>query len=473
MSFKQLLLILRARRRIAVGILAAVVVIAMAVCLLLPKQYTASAWVVVDVKSDPVASAAYPVVLDPAYMGTQVDIAASERVAQRAVKILKLDEVPEFQQRWQQTTGGSGNLTVWLAGTLLKKLSVKPSPESNVIEMSVKWPDAKAAATLANAFAQAYIDTNIALKVEPAVQYATWFDERSSALRADVEAKQKLLSDFENQTGIVATDERLDVENARLAELSTQLVTIQAQRQDSQSRQRQVEGDKDSIPEVLQSPLIASLKADLSQLEAKQKEIVTRLGTNHPEFKSTEAKVNSLRERLAQESARIVASLTDTTNVNERRESDISAALAAQKRRVLELKHQRDQASVLQNDVLTAQRNLDAVTQRLAQSNLEGQTQQANIVLLTPATQPMVPSSPKILATLLLSVLVGGSLAIASALFLELSNPRIRTDEELVQLLGVPLLSNIGSISYPPLGHHVSAPTLAHMGTSASSPRID
>jgi uncharacterized protein involved in exopolysaccharide biosynthesis len=208
-------------------------------------------------------------------------------------------------------------------------------------------------------------------------------------------------------------------------------------------------------------------------MEATQKDIAIRLGPNHPQYKSVKAEVDSIGARLAQERARIVASLAATTNVNERRERDISAALETQKQRVLDLKHNRDQASVLQNDVLTAQRNLDAVTQRLAQSSLEGQTQQANIVLLTPATEPLLPSSPKYLATLMLSVLGGALLAIISALFLELSKPRLRSDQEIIQLLGVPLLSAIGSISYPQLGDQFTAPALARLGPLPNSSRIE
>ena len=83
--------------------------------------------------------------------------------------------------------------------------------------------------------ADAYIDTNIDLKVDSAKQYATWFNEQSRTLRADLEAKEKRLSDFQNAAGIVATDDKLDVENARLQELSTQLVAVQSQRQQSQS----------------------------------------------------------------------------------------------------------------------------------------------------------------------------------------------------------------------------------------------
>jgi succinoglycan biosynthesis transport protein ExoP len=398
-------------------------------------------------KPDPVAGIVFPELLSSGYIATQVDIISSERVALRVVKALKLDQSPDVQQEWRDSTGGRGDVSSWLAERLQKRLLVTPSRESNVISIGFKWPDPKAAAALANAVAQAYIDTSIELQVDPQRQYASWFDERSRALRADLEAKRKRLSDFQSQTGIIATDEKLDIENARLNELSSELVTIQAQRQDSQSRERQVKGDNESMPEVLQSSLISGLKASLSQSEAKLQDIATNLGKNHPDYKTTEAEISSLRDRIAQETAKIVASLGSTTQVNVRRESDIAAALAAQKKRVLELKHQHDQASDLQDDVLTAQKNLDAVRQRLAQSTLESQTQQTTVVVLTAATEPLKNSSPKVLLIMVLGFFIGAILGLATALFLEVLNPRIRTDQELLQLLGVPLLGKIASTS--------------------------
>jgi len=443
MGVRQLVLILRAHRWLGLAVLGGVVALSLGISALIPKQYSATATVVVDAKNDPLSTSVYSDQDFSGYLGTQVDIAASERVAKRVVAALKLDEVPEFKQRWRKSTDGHGDFEAWLAQILLKKLSVKPSPQSNVIDITIKWPDAKAAATLANTFAQAYIDINVALRVELAKQYAVWFEERSRALRADLKAKQKALSDFENQSGIVVTDERLDIENARLNELSTQLVTIQGERQNSQSRQRQTGGNDDAIPEVLQNPLIVSLKADLSKAEAKQKDLEARLGRSHPDYLSAEAEVNSISAHVARESKQIISSLGDTTRVNERREHDISAALEAQKKRVLELKHQRDEANVLQSDVATAQRNLDAVTQRLAQSNLEGATQQTNIALLTTATEPPTYSTPNYPLVMLLSVALGSFLAIASTLALELSDQRVHTDDEALALIGVPIIGQI------------------------------
>jgi chain length determinant protein EpsF len=442
MTFQQFYLILRARWIFALCVFGAVIISAAVVTLMLPKLYTATTSVVVDVKADPIAMA-YPTQQLASDIATQVDIIGSDRVAQRVVKLLKLDEAPDIQQQWQRMTGSRGDVSAWIADGLLKKLVVTPSKESNVIRISVNWPDPKDAAALANAFAQAYIDTNIELKVDPAKQYATWFNERSRALRVDLEAKQRRLSDFQSASGIVATDERLDVENARLAELSTQLVTIQAQRQDSQSRQMQASGDTGSLPEVLQSPVIQNLKAELARAEAKRQDIGANLGKNHPDYKDAEAAIAGLSVRIEQESAQIAASLGGTTQVNVRRENDIKAALEAQKRRMLELRHQHDEAADMQNDVTTAQRNLDAVTQRLAQSTLESQMQQTNIALLTSASEPLEPSSPRFQINLLLGLFLGTVLGVGAALLREMLDRRVRQGDELVELLGVPLIGRI------------------------------
>ncbi len=453
MNNRQIYSVLSARRRLIFGIFGSVFAFVLAVTLILPKLYTAVASVVIDAKIDPVAGGAFTEQILASYVATQADVISSQRVALRVSKVLKLDQLPALQKKWQSKTNGEGDINSWIASYLVEKMvRVQAAHESlthpgNVINIAVRWTDPKMAATLANAYAQAAIDTNIELKIEPAKQYARWFDERSRALRSTVEAKQKVLSDFQNTTGIIATDQKLDVENARLTELSTELVAIQSLRQESQSRQRQVSGDNESLPEVLRSPLIVTLKDSLSDAESKQSDIAARLGKNHPDYQAAQAEVETLRSRIAKETAKIAASLSSASQVDVRRENDIRLALEAQKKRVLELKHQHDQADVLQNDVTTAQRDLDAVTQRFAESSLESQIQQTNVVLLSAATPPIDPSSPKFLINLFIGLFLGAVAGIGTALLLEMRNPLIRDDEEILKLLDVPLLGKIGSMT--------------------------
>ena len=436
----QLLLMVRARWLLAVAVFIIVVAAAATGTYLLPRQYTASASVVVDSRGDPLAGLAYPAQNTPVYLATQVDIASSSRVAERVVRTLRLHESPQTQQQWRAATGGRGDLVEWLGRSLRGRLAVVPSRDSSVVNIAVTWTDARTAALFANAFAQAYIETTLELKVEPAKQYANWFDARSRELRADLEVKQKQLADYERKNGILVSNESLDIETARLGELSSQLVQIQTQRQQSQSRQRQAGGGNESLPEVLQSSTIAGIKAELARAEARQQDFRSRLGVNHPDYQTTAAEVASLRTRIAQETANIAASLGKQSQANLQSESDVQAALEAQKKRVLALRDQRDAASVLQNDVVTAQRNLEAVSQRLAMSNLESQNQLTNIVLLAAATEPMSPSSPRTSLNILLGAFLGGLLGIAAALAREQQDRRVRGTRELSAALKGPVL---------------------------------
>jgi len=446
MTLHQFLLILRARYRVALMIVLLAILAALAVSLVLPKKYTAQTAVLVDVRSpDPVAGAgSVPIqgLVAPSYMATQVDIIGGDRVAQRVVKMLKLDEDPRTKERWLEATEGRGTLEGWIADSLQKRLDVRPARESNVINITYKGSEPDEAAKVANAFAQAYLDTNLALKTEPARIYAEWFDEQTKASRAKLEEAQARLSEYQQKAGIVSSDERVDYETTKLAELSSQLTTVQGDTTDSQSK-RGSRGD--TIAEVMQSPLINGLKADVARQEAKVQEIGVRLGENHPERQRAESELAALKSRLASETARINASIETTYRVGKDRERELQGAVAAQKARVLALNKQRDELNVYRRDVESAQRAFETVSQSASQTRLQSLTNQTNVVRLNAATAPVNPSSPRLLVNLLIAAFGGTLLGVACALLLELANRRVRSAEDLVQMLELPVLASISS----------------------------
>ena len=155
MTLQQFLLILRARARVALYTLLATVLTTLVVSLVLPKQYTASTGVVIDVKSpDPIMGMVLPGMISPGYMATQVDIINSDRVSQRVVKLLRMDENPTIQEQWKDATDGKGDIVTWLANLLQKKLDVKPSRESNVININYTGADPAFAAALLRAISR-------------------------------------------------------------------------------------------------------------------------------------------------------------------------------------------------------------------------------------------------------------------------------------------------------------------------------
>lgn len=441
MTFGQFLSILRARWWVAALIVAVAVGATLVISLLLPKQYRASGSVVIDFKPDPLSTVMFGGMASPAFMATQVDIIQSDRVAQRVVRNLKLAENPQIRSQWQDETGGQGSIESWLGSLFQRNMDVQPSRESSVISIAYRAPDPRFAAALANAFVQAYIDTSLELRVDPARAYSGFFDTRSKEARSALESAQTRLSTFQKDRGIVASDERLDIENARLNELSSQLTALQAVAAESSSRQNQAQGAQgDRITEVLNNPLILGVKSDISRGEARLKELSTRYGDAHPLVQETKANLAELRSRLDTETRKVTGSVGLINNVNRARENDVRASLDAQRQKVLKLKAVRDEGSVIMRDVENAQRAYDAIQQRFTQTSLESQTTQSNINVLSQAIAPLEPASPKVLLNTVLAAFVGTLLALATALALELRDRRVRSVDDITAAIELPVI---------------------------------
>ena len=450
MSFAQFLLVLRARWRAALVTFVAVVAVGVALAFLLPKKYAATSSIVVDFKgTDPVLGIMMPAQLVPGYLATQVEIARSHKVAVQAVKRLNLADNPTARDLWRADTQGQGNIEDWLAERLLRDLDADPAKEGALIEITYHGRDPVFAAQVANAFAEAYQAVNLQLRVEPARATATWFDDQISGLKKDLERKQAALSEYQRAKGIHSSDERLDVENAKLNELMAAYTTTQSQSIDLQSRMRQLMeflgrgADPASLPDVLANVLVQQLKAALAQSEAKLQQISSQLGANHPDVMRLKADIATQRDRLSAEVANVAKSIGNSANIAQKREAELRQAVAVQKERLLNLNVGRDQLSVLVREVDAAQRAYETAYARFNQTNLEGQATQTNLAVLNRAVAPLRPSSPKSLLIVIAAIGLGAFLAVAMALVREAVDRRVRSDEELATFFEFPLLATL------------------------------
>ncbi|MCX2865277.1 chain length determinant protein EpsF [Paucibacter sp. PLA-PC-4] len=444
MTFAQFLSILRARKWAALLVFSLVVATTVVVSLMLPKQYLGTASVVIDIKPDPVSATLFPGMATPGFIATQADILMSERVTLRVIRDLKLMDNAPIREQWQTEAEGAGTFEQYLIELLQKYLEVKPSLQSNVISIEYKSPSPQFAAGLANAFAQAYIATTLELRGDPARQFNSFFQAQTKDARDSLERAQQRLSAFQQDKGIIVTNERLDIESARLAELSSQLTQSQSISAESSSRQAQARGDQsDRLQEVLNNPLISGLKADLTRYEAKLQELSQRLGDKHPQVLEARANIAELRSKIDVETRRVTSGVSVSNTINKSREGQLSAALNAQRTKMLEMKAVLDEGQVLQREVQNAQSVYDNLVARLNQSALEAQNTQSYASVLTVAQPPAEHSSPKTLLNTLLAIFLGAMLAVGVALLMEMTDRRVRNPEDAVAALGLPVLGSL------------------------------
>ncbi len=442
MSFNQLIVILKARWLVLLSILALTVITTALVTLALPKRYTASATVLVDIKSpDPVVGAVLPGIMSPTYMATQVDLLSSERVGRKVVSQLGLVEDPVWRANWLKATKGQGDAAAWMADTVMASIKVTPSRESNVIRVDYVNNDPIKAAEFANAFVDAFISVTSDLRVEPAKQFGSSFSELSTQLRKRLESAQSRLSDFQRKSGLMATDERMDVETARLNDLSTLVMQLQSMTSDMDIRMASARSKgADLTTDALSSPLIGSLKADLIKEESRMDQLQQRLGDAHPSVQEQRAAVSAARNKLQNEYSRVTNAMGANGSIGSLRLKDATASLEAQRNKLMTLKEQRNTAAVLIRDVENLQRAYDAVESRVSQATMEAKATQTNLAVIQSAAVPASPSFPKFTLNVAMAIVLGLLVGAGTVVSIEMIDRRVRSNEDISKDLQLPVL---------------------------------
>jgi len=445
-SVHQFLLALRARFGVFATLLTTTVIAATVASFLLPKTYRATVSLLVDAKNEQSLSNTLPLILPLeklSYLQTQMDIITSKRVARKVVQDLKLAENPSTRADFEKAAGGYGSIEDWLVESLLSKLKVETS-QSSIINATFSSGDPRFSARVADAFAKAFVDTMLELRVEPTRQAAMWYDEQLKTLRANLEDAQAKLTNYLQREGIVSVDERYDVDTTRLGALSEQVVKAQEQTFQWNAREQQAReflkrgGSLDRLPDVLDNPFIQRLKTDLHQGEAKLRELATQYGSNYPQYQRQLSENRSLREKLDAEMKKVAEGIASSARQSRQREADLTKAMSAQRTRLLELKDTRNEFTVLRRNVESAERAYDTAMQRHVVSEVESRASQTNVTVLNPAAVPGKPSLPKIPLNIALSVVVGTMLGIGMVVLMEMLDRRVRSRGDLN--LDVPLL---------------------------------
>ncbi|MEY4653459.1 MAG: hypothetical protein RI884_2040 [Pseudomonadota bacterium] len=426
MSLLQFLSILRARRVTAAMILLSTLALSLVWALVRPERYIADAPVLVDVQPEKVGGGFAPTLV-ASYMATQIDIARSHRVAQRALDLMQAAGFANTAQRreWLQEASA--------------RMQVRPARESNIIHVGWSAPTPAEAVQGANALARAFVEVALEIQTAPAKQGSSWYDTQVEASRLQLEVAQTRLSEFQQRAGIVGT-EQVDHEIARLRELSLQLAQVQAQTTDSQSRRGAA---SDTVAEVMQSPLVNALKADVARAQARVEESAATLGARHPQLLRLQAERDALQGRLAAETRRIASGIEASYRAGRTREQELNAALQGQRQQVLALNRQRGQLALLQQEVDAAQRAFETVSTHASKTRLESLATQTYLTQLAPAAEPLQPSGPSLAHSLAVAAVAGTLLAVLGALMLELAQRRVRSVDDIIQGVDLPVLASL------------------------------
>jgi uncharacterized protein involved in exopolysaccharide biosynthesis len=425
MSLQQYLRVIWARKWLVLLLFVATSIIGSAIVLSMPKVFVAEASLVVDGRPDPLSGP----MAQPIDMATQIEVLKSDKVAIRAVQILGMDKDPKAREQWLQSTEGKKvPLERYFASMLQRGMSAEPVRLSSVVTVGFTSVDSAFAATAANAFAQAAIDTSVEMKTGPAKESAALFETRLKELQGKYEEAQARLTKYQQEKGIIITDGQMSQEEERLNQLNAQLTTAQA------------EASGMGSGGAVDSAAVQSIRNQIAAEEAKLNGSAGIWGPNHPERLAAQSRISSLKQQERIEAGRAGAGEAGKAAIAARKVTLLRKDVEEQKKKVLSIRYERDQASVLLRDVSAAQSAYEQAGKVVIDQISLGSTQNSNLRWLTKAVEPYARSNKKMIVGLAASVAGGLLLGILAAIGLELRDRRVRGAEDMTFMYGVPVI---------------------------------
>jgi succinoglycan biosynthesis transport protein ExoP len=416
------------------------------------------------------------------YYQTQYRILQSRSLANRVIGLLQLDQHPEFQSAdsgtglWQRAEAGiRERLVQWIAmppprapetaeeapqaspltQNFLNRLSIEPIRSSRLVKISFDSHQPDLAARVANTLADAFIAQQLDQKVE-ATRYASQFlakqldDARNKLGDAEGRLNQFLKV---NDILFVTTEKSLQPQDLTTQQLTMLSDALLKARNERISKQSLVAGattrDIESLPAVLQSPLIGQLKRELGEMEAEHKKLAQVFKPDYPRMQQLTQKVVEARRLLRMEIERAVQALHAEYEAAARNERELEAALAQQRRLARGLSESMAQYNLLRREVDTNRDLYSALLARLRETQISAALFTSNISVVDRAEVPPVPSRPRRSQSLFVACVLGLMSGVGLAFLLEYLDTNIKDAREVESVLRVPILGMVPSWTGP------------------------
>jgi len=146
-------------------------------------------------------------------------------------------------------------------------LDITPVKNTRLVRIAFSTSDPALSAQLANAHAQAYIRQGLKFRALANADAEQFLEKKLVELKDRVEKSEAVLNSYRRDKGIISLNDKENVVVDRLADLNKRLTEAEADRITLQAQVQLIRQRAfDSLPAVINSPLIQKLKEQFSEL---------------------------------------------------------------------------------------------------------------------------------------------------------------------------------------------------------------
>ncbi|NLP10172.1 polysaccharide biosynthesis tyrosine autokinase [bacterium] len=433
--------------------------------------YEASTTIIYEAAKSPVGSNPFYEYRNKESLLNQIEEIKSRSVALEVVaslpaQVLKGMPLPEDKPE-------GFDVTAYYAARIRENLKAAPMAESDVIQIKVRSNNAFSAAAIANTVTSVLAERNLRIRREEVSGVRSFIEEQREKYRERLEDAEALLRRFKETNRVTSLDKEVAEVLHRVTQIDALYQETKANREKTEERLRSLTEKisaqkRDLAPSIadVSTPFVNQLKSDLMKLQSQYiNQQLQGVPENNSKMVQMRQDMQRLRTNLAEEARKIAE--------QEQVVDPLSAISRLYEERVqleLELETLRTYERSLNNAVgqyegtlnglpgkeyelarLTRERDLaNSIYIMLSQRNEEARISEAekigNMRIIDRAEPPKAPVKPRKVLNLAIGLLLGLTMGLGLAFFMESLDTTIKTPEQVESLIGLNLLGAIPRI---------------------------
>lgn len=450
--------------------------------------YTAKATVIVDTKGQNIidlGSVMSGIGANTAEIDTEVEIVGSKSLLTRVVRAQKLTEDPEFNPYLKTDAppgavqqaksfvkglvGGSdeeatdpfegmseedktAKIVEDTTNRFSRHVSVSRVGTTFLINVQVFSVSAEKSAELANAVADQYRVDQLEAKLETTQRATNWLLERVSGLRDEVSEKERRVEEYRSESGLLAAA-GTSLTEQEIASLSAQRIQQEAALNRARARFENVRRAQasgtgvDSLTEVLNSQVITDLKGQQAIVLRRQADLESTLGSRHPDLIRVRSEAADIQRAIDTEVQKIITTLENEVRAAQEEVTKLNNSIGRARGQLITNNRNQVRLNELERDAEASRVLYEDFINRAKETGEQDDLAEADARILSSASVPSSPSSPKTAINLALGIILGGLFGVGLALLAEMFDMHISSTEDVERKLQTKSLGSIPFIS--------------------------
>lgn len=376
------------------------------------------------------------------FLATQIKLIQSDAV------LRPVAEQYHLLSREGQTNSAASEREQLLAAApiTLSRLRVTRPPNTYLLLISYRSPDAHLAADVANAIANSYLLQTYDLRIRSAAGLSTFMEKQLDELKAKMEQSSLALAQFEKDLDVINPEEKTNILSARLLQLNTDYTAAQADRVRAEAAWNAVEsGSLEAAEASPQGDTLIKLNDTLDQARQRFALVKATYGTSHPEYRKAASEVAEVEKQFDDTRHSIAERVQTQYKESLNREQMLQASVNQAKAEWDRINARSFEYQQLKQEADADRALYDELIKKIREADINAGFQNNNIRIADFARPALNPVFPNIKLNLILAFLISTLLAVGATILLDSLDTTLRDPAEASRFLGTDVIATMPS----------------------------